>query len=76
MGAPPKDTSFLRAAGRKLAGPLTSNPQSRDGTIEDYGLRSEVLHITKLSCATIIPTAEQKIYRATKIQRSQATSWR
>jgi hypothetical protein len=43
---------------------LTSNPQSRDGTIDNYGLRSEVLYVSKLACAKIIPTAEQKISKA------------
>jgi len=40
---------------------LTSNPQYRDGTIDNYGLRSEVLYVSKLGCAKIIPSAEQKI---------------
>jgi hypothetical protein len=60
-----KDTVAACArAGRKLADPLTSNPQSRDGTIDNYGLRSEVLYVSKLGCAKIIPTAEQKISKA------------
>jgi hypothetical protein len=37
MSVPPKDTSRLR----KLADPLISNPQGRDGTIENYRLKSE-----------------------------------
>ena len=31
-------------AGRKLAGPLTSNPQSRDGTIEDHSEVGRPVH--------------------------------
>jgi hypothetical protein len=50
-------------AGRKLAGPGASNPQSRDGTIENYGLKSEGLYVSKLGRAKIIPIAEQKIFR-------------
>ena len=53
-------------AGRKLADPLTSNPQSRYGTIDNYGLRAEVLYVSKLGCVKIIPTAEKKILKRMK----------
>ena len=54
---------FLQACacGRKLADPLISNPQSRYGMMENDGLKSEVLWVSKLDCARIIPTAEKKI---------------
>ena len=48
-------------AGCRLADPLISNPQSRDGMMENDGLKSEVLWVSKLDCARIIPTAEKKI---------------
>jgi hypothetical protein len=54
-------TPVACACGRKLADPLISNPQSRDGTMENDGLKSEVLWVSKLDCARIILTAEEKI---------------
>jgi hypothetical protein len=56
-----KNTSRLRACGTQADGSV-SNPQSRDGAIENYGLRSEVLYVSKLDCAKIIPNAEQKCF--------------
>jgi hypothetical protein len=43
---------------------LPSNPQSRDGTIKDYDLKIEALYVSKLGYAKIIPTPEQKIFKA------------
>jgi hypothetical protein len=54
-------TPVACACGHKLADPLISNPQSRDGTMENDGLKSEVLWVSKLDCARIIPTAEKNI---------------
>jgi len=42
MSVPPKTPVAYARAGRKLADPLTSNPQSRDGRIGYSGLKSEV----------------------------------
>jgi hypothetical protein len=47
---------------------LTSNPQSRNGTIESYGLKTEVLYASKLGCAEIIPAVEQKNSGRTKLR--------
>ena len=64
-----KRHSGLRAyvrAGRKLViNSLTSNAHARDGAIENYGLDSEVLYLSKLGWAEIIPTASKKILRRT-----------
>jgi hypothetical protein len=60
--------------GRELADPLTSNPQSRDGTIENYGLTSEVPYVSKLDCAKIIPTAKKKFLGETKWSDSSLTA--
>jgi hypothetical protein len=61
MSVPPKTLVACARAGRKLADPLTSNPQSPDSAIENYGLKSAVLYVSKLGCAKIIPTAERFI---------------
>jgi hypothetical protein len=62
MSVPPKTPVAYARAGRKLADPLTSTSQSRDG--KDRQLRLEVrgLFVSKLSRAKIIPISEQKIY--------------
>jgi len=49
---------------------LTSNPQDRNGTIESYGLKTEVLYASKLGCAEIIPTVEQKNFWEDEMARS------
>jgi hypothetical protein len=54
-------TPVACACGRKLADPLISNPQSRDGRMENDGLKSEVLWVSKLDWARIIPAAEKNI---------------
>jgi len=66
MSVPPKDTVAYVRAGRKLVNSLTSSPHDRDGTIENYGLDSEVLYLSKLGWAEIIPSASKKILRGTK----------
>jgi len=63
-------------AGRELADPLTSNPQSRDGTMENCGLKAEILYVFKLVCAKIIPIAEKKLLRGTKWSDARPHSWR
>jgi hypothetical protein len=35
--------------------------QSRNGTIDNYGRKSEILYASKLGCAKIIPTKAKKI---------------
>jgi hypothetical protein len=45
---------------------------SRNGTTDNYGLKAEVLYVSKLGCARIIPTAEQEISGKDKIERSLA----
>jgi hypothetical protein len=49
-----------------------ANPQSREETIENYGLKSEVLHVFKLGCTQIILTAEEKSSGRDEIERSLA----
>jgi hypothetical protein len=63
---PPKDTVACVRAGRKLVNSLTSSPHGREGTIENYSLDSEVLYLSKLGWAEIIPTVSKKILRGTK----------
>jgi hypothetical protein len=60
MNVPPKTPVAYARAGRKLADPLTSNPQSRDGTMENCGLKAEILYVFKLVCAKIIPIVGAK----------------
>jgi hypothetical protein len=43
-------------------------------TIENYGLTSEVLYVSKLDCAKIIPTAKKKFLRETKWSDSPLTA--
>jgi len=40
---------------------LTSIPQSRDGSIENDGLKPEVMYLSKLVWPEIIPTPAEKI---------------
>jgi hypothetical protein len=44
--------------------------------IDNYGLKSEIPHLSKLGCAKIIPTAKQKKSERTKIKRSWLNSRR
>jgi hypothetical protein len=57
-------------AGRKLVNSLTSSPHNRDGTIENYGLDSEALYLSKLGWAEIIPTASKKNSERDEMERS------
>jgi hypothetical protein len=50
---------YVRAR-RKRANSLTSSPDGRDGMIENYGLDSEALYLSKLGWAEIIPTMAKK----------------
>jgi hypothetical protein len=70
MSVPPKDTVACVRAGRKLVNSLTSSPQGRDGTIENYGLDSEVLYLSKLGWAEIIPTALKENSERYEMERS------
>jgi hypothetical protein len=44
--------------------------------IENYGLKSEVLYVSKLDCAKFIPTASKKISERTEMERPWLNSWR
>jgi hypothetical protein len=58
-----KRHSRLRVQASRLADRLTSKSFSRDGIVENYGLESEVLCVSKLGCARIIPSGGEKILR-------------
>ena len=49
---------------RKLADSLTSILKAVTEMIDNNGLRSEALYVSKLDYAKIIPTPEQKISKA------------
>jgi hypothetical protein len=58
-----RHTVAYARTGRKLADSLTSNTHNRDGRIESCGVKTEVMCISKLGCARIIPTAGKKSAR-------------
>jgi hypothetical protein len=66
MCVPPKDTSRLRACETQAGRFVDLNPQSRDRNDRNYGLKSEVLYVSKLGRAKIISTAEKKFLGGTK----------
>jgi hypothetical protein len=49
---------------------LDLKSSSRDGRIENYGLKSEVLYVSKLGCAKIIPTRGRKDFWERRMERS------
>jgi hypothetical protein len=67
MSVPPKDTSSLRVRGRKLADRLTPESSEPRRMIENHGLKSEVLCVSKLDCVKIIPTAKKILKRMKRL---------
>jgi hypothetical protein len=65
--------SPTRVRGRELADPLTSNPQSRDGTIENHVLTSEVRTYPNWIAQRLFPPRNKKFLGETKWSDSLAT---
>src|SRR5258707_6873407 len=75
MSVPPKDTSRLRACGdAKLADRLTSESSEPRRMIENHGLKSEVLCVSKLDRVKIINTAEKNSERSRIVVTIQSTA--